>query len=118
MRRTKSLLIILAAFLFLCCNRLLTSNKIKGTVTTGCDGITVIKAFQARLSDRVKIGIIMRPELKKTVYVIWSATDSHNRIKQYKSAIIKGMPGKIEIAVKPGASIRKIQVTGYERIGA
>jgi len=111
------LCIILIALHFIGCNKLADEPTIDGTVITGCDGITVIKGFQERLSNRVEINIIMRPEMKKTVYVLWYTTDSEHKTRQYRSAINHGAPSATEIAVTPGAFISDIRITGYERIG-
>jgi len=88
-----------------------------GTAITGCDGVTVIKAFQRKLSSTVVVDIVMRPEMKKSIYVLWSSVDSDFKRQVHKSRVKEGGTVSTEIQVSPGAEIIDISITGYKRIG-
>ena len=108
----------LPAILLLSCARPGQNDVITGTAITGWDGITVIKAFQEKYSDRVEVHIMMRPEMKNNIYVLWNCIDTEHKTRQYKSVLHKGRPAGVNIAVTPGSQIREIQITGYEKIAA
>jgi hypothetical protein len=102
--------------IFFCCCERANHKPFTGTAITGCDGITVIKAVQLKLSDTVIVDITMRPEMRKSIYVLWSSIDSNKQRRMHKSKVNDGAWVSTIIEVSPGAKITDIRITGYERI--
>jgi hypothetical protein len=111
-------LIILSGILLLSCLKSGHHQVIAGTAITGWDGITIIKAFQEKYSNQVEVHIIMRPEMKNNISVLWHTIDSDHKIREYKSALREGRPVGVSIAVTPGSQISEIRITGYEKVAA
>ena len=107
---------LLPAIFFLSCTGPGRNEVISGTAITGWDGITVIKAFQQKYSNQVTVHIMMRPEMRNNIYVLWYSIDTNNKTRQYKSALREGHPAGLNIAVTPGAQISEIHITGYEKV--
>jgi hypothetical protein len=112
------IMIFLSAMLLLSCFRAGRHHVIAGTAITGWDGITVIKAYQEKFSNKVEVHIMMRPEMKNNISVLWHTIDSDHKVRQYKSPLREGRPMGISIAVTPGSHISEIRITGYEKVAA
>jgi hypothetical protein len=108
----------LPAILLLSCAKPGQDAVNSGTAITGWDGITVIKAFQEKYSDQVKVHIMMRPEMRNNIYVLWNCIDTEHKTRQYKSVLRKDKPAGVNILVTPGSKISEIHITGYEKIAA
>jgi len=108
----------LPAILLLSCAKPCQNEVITGTAITGWDGITVIKAFQEKYSNQVEVHIMMRPEMKNNIYVLWNCIDTEHKTRQYKSVLQRGKPMGVNIAVTPGSQISEIHITGYEKVAA
>lgn len=108
----------LPAILLLSCAKPGQDEVSTGTAITGWDGITVIKAFQEKYSNLVEVHIMMRPEMKNNIYVLWLSIDTEHKTRQYKSVLQKGKPVGVNITVTPGSQISEIQITGYEKVAA
>ncbi|RYY18398.1 MAG: hypothetical protein EOO04_24070 [Chitinophagaceae bacterium] len=110
--------VFLPAIILLSCAKPGNNNVVRGTAITGWDGITVIKAFQKKYSNHVEVHLMMRPEMKKNIYVLWYSIDTEHKTRRYKSALRKGQPVGIFIAVSPGSRIREIHISGYQKVAA
>jgi hypothetical protein len=106
----------LPAMLLLSCAKPCQDEVVTGTAVTGWDGITVIKAFQEKHSNQVEVHIVMRPEMRNNIYVLWNCIDTEHKTRQYKSALQKGKPIGVNIAITPGSKISEIHITGYEKV--
>jgi hypothetical protein len=109
----KFVVLLISAWLFFTCNKAGRPDDKRLHVVRDTDGITVIEAAFSDQSDQARVQIMMRPELKRTMFIYWTTRDDHNRIEEHVTPVTGGVAHSVTLYSKPGSQVRAIDITGY-----
>jgi hypothetical protein len=109
----KLIFFALSAMLFISLNEVGEEDKPAATILRDTDGITIIEAVVQPGGGPVVVHIVMRPEIKKRIYIYWSTKNKDQSTRDHATQVRGGVASTVTLGETPGDTLLAIAINGY-----